>query len=341
MKLFNRFALQGKKNRIGVDIGSCSVKAIELSGERDNLKIKNLAYVKVEDPDSKDSFVQAVKESAARANILNKEVNIAVSGPSVIVRFIELPYMNKEELRNAITFEAEKYIPFNINEVIIEYQLLIPRLGDENKMLVLLVAAKKDIINQRLALLKESGLSARVLDLASFANVNAFLARAKRKKDEIVALIDIGAKATDINIVDGDILYFARSIQLGGNDVTKVLSDALSVDLKKAEDIKVNPADKTPEVSEKIEPVLHNIIDEIRLSFSYYENQSGKSIQKVYLTGGSAKIINFYGMLKDNLGVDIVPWDPAEGMELDPAVDNKLVDSIKDQLGVAIGLALR
>ncbi len=340
MKLFNPFKKK-KKSRIGVDIGSYAVKAVELSAEeKNNFKIKNIGYSRIADPTSRESLVEAIKDSAGKANILGKEVSIAVSGPSVIVRFIELPRMTQDELRNAITFEAEKYIPFNINEVTVGHQLLIPRLGN-NMMLVLLVAVKKDLITERLSLAKEAGLSASVLDVDSFANVNAFLMKAARNKDEIPALIDIGAKAMDINIIDEDILYFTRGVQLGGDDITKVISEVLSVDFKNAEDIKINPADRASEVREKIEPILCNMVDETRLSFSYYENQSGKSIRKVYLAGGGARIANFCNMFKENLGIDVVSWNPTESMEIEASVDTQLVGSIKDRLGVAIGLALR
>ena len=335
------FKSKSEKTKIGIDVGSYAIKTVELSREKDNLKIKNLSYVKLEDSDSQDNLLRAIKESAAKANVINKQVNIAISGPSVVVRFIELPHMSPEELKNAIPFEAEKYIPFNIEEVIIDHQLLIPRLAGENKMLVLLVAAKKSIINERLKIINAAGLSAGVLDVASFANVNAFLNSANRAEGKITALIDVGARATDINILDGDKLSFSRSIQQGGNDITKALSDALSMDLKSAEGLKIKPGDRAVEVNEKIGSILHNIIDEMHLSFSYYENQSGKTVSGIHLTGGGSRVKNFDNLLKENLGIDVVPWNPTEGMELDASVDKQSVDSIKDQLGVAIGLALR
>lgn len=330
-----------EKSHVGIDIGSYAIKAVELSKGKDNLKIKNFSYVELEGPDSEDNLARAIKESAAKTNIINKQVNIAISGTSVVVRFIELPHMSDEELKNAVPFEAEKYIPFNIEEVIIDHQLLIPRLGGENKMLVLLVAAKKSIVNERLKLISAAGLSAGILDVASFANVNAFLNSANRAKDGIIALVDMGAKATDINILDGDKLSFSRSIQQGGNDITKALSDALSVDLKTAEDIKINPGDRAGEVDEKIDSILRNIIDEIHLSFSYYENQSGKTLERVLLAGGGSRIKNFSSLLKESLGIDAAPWDPTESMELDASADRQSLDAIKEQLGVAIGLALR
>lgn len=342
MKPFSKWKLlKREKDHIGIDIGSYAIKIVELSGEKGILKIKNINYEKIENPDSKDSLVQAIKRSASRANILDKEVNIAVSGPSVIVRFIELPIMSENELQTAISYEAEKYIPFSIDDVIIDHQLLIPRLGDEKKMLVLLVVAKKDLIAERLNLLIEAGLSVGVFDVVSCANVNAFLMGTERKKDEITALVDMGAKATDINIIDGDVLYFTRSTQIGGRDITKVLSDALFVDLKSAEKIKIDPGENVSEVSEKINPILNNIIDEIHLSFSYYENQSGKSIERVCLTGGNSRIANFCNMLKENLGIEVELWDAIGHIELDSSIDNRFVASIKDQLGVALGLALR
>ena len=340
MKFLNKFIIY-KEGHIGLDIGSYAVKAVELSrAEKNNFKINNAGYARIENPASRESRIRAIKAATGKLNIVGKEVNIAVSGPSVIVRFIELPHMTADELRNAVPFEAEKYIPFSINEVNISHQLLIPRLGN-NMMLVLLVATKKDLITERLGLINELGLSARILDITSFANVNAFLSNTGRKKGEIAALIDIGAKAMDINIIDENILYFTRSVQMGGEDLTKILSEALSTDLKSAEDIKINPADKGDLVREKIEPVLRNMIDETRLSFSYYENQSGKAIGRVYLTGGGSGITNFPSMLKENLGIDVVLWDPTEFIEIDASVDTQLLDSIKDQLGVAIGLALR
>jgi type IV pilus assembly protein PilM len=339
MKLLNQF-LAPKRSHIGIDVGSHAVKLVELSAaEKGAFKIKNVGYARIENPASREGQVQAIKECAAKTNFHNKEASVAVSGPSVIVRFIELPRMTPDELRNAIPFEAEKYIPFSRSEVTIDHQLLIPRLGN-NLMLVLLVAVKKEVISERLGLMSGAGLPTGILDVSSFANVNAFLANTAGRNDEIRALIDIGAKGMDINIVDGDVLYFTRSIQIGGDDITKSLSEVMSIDLKSAEEMKVKPGDKAAEVSEKIEPVLRNMIDETRLSFSYYENQSGKNIGKVYLTGGSARIANFCTMYKDNLGIDTELWDPTARMEVDQAISSQ-VAGMKDQLGVAIGLALR
>lgn len=339
--MFNKFKMR-KKNRVGIDIGSYAVKAVEIiHGEKNALKIKNVGYARIEDAASPKSAVQAIKKAAGMINISGKQaVNIAVSGPSVIVRFVELPHMNKDELNNAIPFEAEKYIPFDINEVIIDYQMLIPRLTN-NQMLVLLAVAKKDIINERLNLLKDAGLQAGILGISSFANINAFLEKTPEKEGGVTALIDVGAKATDINIMDAGVLYFTRSVQMGGGDITKVLAEAMSLEYKAAEETKLNPGDKAALVAEKIQPVLRNILDEIKLSFSYYENQSGKNVEKARITGGCARISGIYPMFKEGLGLELKPWDPLEGVEVDAAVDAGLVKTVKDQMGVAVGLALR
>ena len=340
MKFLNNL-ISKKKSSIGLDIGAYAVKVVELfHGEKNDLKIKNVGYAKIEKPSSRESIIRAIKESTRGANAFGKELNVAVSDPSVIVRFLELPRMTQDELRNAIPFEAEKYIPFSIDEVVIDHQQLIPQIGS-NMMLVLLVAVKKDVIEERLSLLSEAGQSAGILDVASFANVNGFLAKSGEGKGGIKALIDVGARAMDISIIDENILYFTRSIQLGGNDVTKALSDALSLDFESAEELKINPKDKEPLIREKLEPVLRNMIDETRLSFSYYENQSGKNIEKVYLTGGCSKITGFYDMFKENLGINVLTWDPSRLIEADPSLDSEFVASIKDQLAVAVGLALR
>ncbi len=340
MNLFKNLIKTGREH-IGVDIGSYSVKAAELLREKDVFKIINIGYAKVKKPNAAESMAEAVREACAMAKIPEgTDVAVAVPGASVVVRFIELPRMTEDELKNAIIFEAEKYIPFGINEVIIDHQLLIPHLGD-NKMLVLLIAAKKDIINERLELITQAGLSARVLDVASLANVNSFLAAAKRNKSEIAAVINIGAKATDINIISEDVLYFTRSIQIGGDELTKSLAESFSLNMKDAEELKINPKDKTAEVAEKTKTVLHTIVDEIHLSFSYYENQSGRNIEKVYLSGGAATSANICGLMKENLDMDAALWDPTGFMIPDSLVDSRLLNSIKYQMGTAIGLALR
>jgi len=340
MNLFKNLVKTGK-DHVGIDIGSNSVKAVELFQEKESFRIKNIGYAKFKKPNSGESAIEAIKESSAMAKIAQgRDVNIAVAGSSVIVRFIELPRMNEDELRNAIIFEAEKYIPFSVNEVIVDHQLLIPHLGD-NKMLVLLIAAKKDIINERLELVNQAGLSANILDVASLANINAFLTTAKRNKSEIAAIINIGAKATDISIICEEVLYFTRSIQVGGDDLTKSLMESPSLSYKDAEDLKINPKDKTAEVTEKTKAVLRTIVDEIRLSFSYYENQSGRNIEKVYLSGGAAKSNNICQIMKENLDIEAVLWDPTAFMIPDPSADNQLVNSLKYQMGTAIGLALR
>lgn len=340
MNLFRGLIKTGREH-IGVDIGFHSVKVAELSREKDIFKIINIGYAAVKRPNVTESIAEAVKEASAMAKVPEgSDVAIAVPSLAVVVRFIELPRMTQDELKNAIVFEAEKYIPFGINEVVIDHQLLIPHIGD-NKMLVLLIAAKKDIVNERMELITQAGLSARLLDVSSLAGVNSFLASAGRNTNEISAVINIGAKATDINIVSENVLYFTRSVQIGGDEITKLLAESFSLSAKDAEELKINPKDKAAEVAEKVKTILNAIIDEIHLSFSYYENQSGRNIEKVYLGGGVAASANVCELMKENLDIDAVLWDPAGSMASGSLTDGKLLDSMRYQMGTAIGLALR
>ncbi|MBU4375894.1 MAG: type IV pilus assembly protein PilM [Candidatus Omnitrophica bacterium] len=340
MGLFSAFIKTGK-DHIGIDIGSHSVKTVELVKEKDIFRIKNMGYARVKKANSAESLLEAISESVSMAKIApNKDVNVAISGSSVVVRFIELPRMNEDELKNAIIFEAEKYIPFSVNDVIIDHQLIIPHLAD-NKMLVLLIAAKKDVINERLEIINKAGLSVNIIDVVSLAGVNAFLTTAGRKKDEVAAIINVGAKGTDISIVSDDTLYFTRSVQIGGNDLTKALSDSLSLGQKEAEELKVNPGERAREVSECVKTVLYTIADEIRLSFSYYENQSGRNIGRIYLSGGTAKGMNIGDILHERLDVDVELWEPSVSMAMESPIKKELADSLKYQMSTAIGLALR
>ncbi len=340
VKKIEFFKSKTDKSTIGIDVGSYAIKLVELVRERDKVKIKNLAYKRT-DGLSDDRLPRVLKELVDAAKITNKQVNTAVSGPSVVIRLVELPRMSKDELKNSIPFEAEKYIPFNIDEVVLDHQLLQPHMGVENKMLVLLVAAKKDSVRDRVKMMGAAGLTVELLDVGSFANVNAFFNGTGKKVQGVSALIDIGASSTDINILDEGILYFSRNIQLGGNSLTKVLSDNMSLDFNAAEEMKLNPGARSAEIEEKVHPVLHNIIDEVRLSFSYFENRSGKGIEKAFMAGGGGRMRRMTEMFKDNLGVEAEQWDPAAGIEIDPAVDGRLYSAVRDQLGIAIGLALR
>ena len=205
-----------KNSLVGLDIGSSTVKVVELAmkGGR-GFELKNLGIA----PLPSEAIVQGVflnssaiadsiREAVDQAGISNKEVAAAVAGHSVIVKKVSLPSMTRDELEDQIQWEAEQYIPFDVNEVNLDFQILESE-NSEGQMDVLLVAAKKDLIDDYYQVISEAGLTSACVDVAAFAVENAFEANYDVGPDEIIGLVNVGAQVVNISIVQNG---FRRSL---------------------------------------------------------------------------------------------------------------------------------
>ena len=290
--------------------------------------------------DSREAKISTIKKVAKESNISANKVNISVCGPSVIVRYILLPQMTKQQLESAIKYEAEKYIPFNIEEVILNAPILEEKREDD-KIRVLLVAAKKAFIEDYVKLVESCGLQPQLIDVDSFALINSFLLNNPDKQGQsIVALLHIGANFTSINILKDRVSHFMRDITIGGRDLTKIIAEKLNIDLADAENIKCNPQDREEEIFSIITPALNNLLGEISLSFSYYEDQLERGIDKVFLSGGATKLKEMDKFLSSNLGMEVVRWDPTVNLQINPALNQERLKSCLPMLTVSTGLAL-
>jgi len=325
--------------KVGLNIGSSSVRVARLV---DKDWVKELVSFGIE-PIKKDheraDLIEAVKKVMQDAGITAKRVNTSISGQSVIVRYIELPKMTKEELAGAIRFEAEKYIPFKIADVILDHQVLDePRAG---KMKVLLVAAKAELIQDHIKVIEGAGLTPALIDYDSFTIINSFQMNNPDATNQTVALLNIGSRLTNISILNEGVSYFTRDVKIAGDDITKAIVERLSLEYHAAEELKHNPGQRETEISETIRPVLENFLSEIRLSFDYYESQFEKGIDKVYLSGGSARLRGLTEFLKEGLRLEIEVWDPTRSLEVGTDADRTRLAEVAPSLAVCIGLALR
>ncbi len=341
----------GKSNRIlGLDIGSSEVKAVELQAAGgDGYSITGFASSKVKSP---DEVKFAIKEVYRAGGFKTKRVVTSVSGRSVIVRYVTMLQMGREDLQSAIRYEADKYIPFEVEEVVLDCQILEENVGkgegDQPEMKVLLVAVKRSLIEEHVALLKDCGLQPAVIDVDAFALGNAFelrtlqTRREKEYEDKVIALIDIGGNKTNINIMKGKTSCFTREVYLAGNDFTEAIARRLGVEEAEAENLKTDPRDRVGEVEECILPTLDDLGNEIQLSFDYFENQFDKEVEEVYISGGSAKLPGLARTFEGNFDKPIVFWDPLENLDVRAdRVDEKSLRSRAGQLAVSIGLASR
>ena len=336
MKMFFK---KKQKKIISLDLGSHYAKISELI-EKEGKNYLNAFGIERLVDNSREAKISAIKKIVQESGISSNKINISVCGPSVIVRYITLPQMTRAQLESAIKYEAEKYIPFNIEEVILDAPTLEER-REDNKIRVLIVAAKKTFIEEYVKLVKDCGLEPQLIDVDSFALLkNCLLNNTAEQRQGIVALLHIGANFTSINILKDGISHFMRDITVGGRDLTKMIAEKLNMDLSYAEDIKCNPKDREQEVFSIMTPALNNLLGEISLSFSYYEDQLERGIDKIFLSGGSSKLKNMDKFLSSNLGMEVIRWDPTLKLQINPNLNQERLKSCLPMLAISIGLSL-
>ena len=252
--------------------------------------------------------------------------------------------MNKNELSRALRFEAQRHIPFSLNEVSLDAEILRDDLAD-NKMLVLIAAVKKEVLQQRLKVLENSGLRPNLVDIDSLALINAFnfnYPKTGVPEDKSICLLNIGSTISNVNIINNGIPCLSRDIHSGGANFTKKLMDIFGIDFKEAEKLKINPnEDNSNKVKAAVESVLTNLAVEIRTSFDYYESQNTSRVVKIFLSGGAAKISRLAEMLTGFLGIPVESWDPLKSIKISDKIDREKLNPLAGQFNVAIGLALR
>ncbi|MEM7236161.1 MAG: type IV pilus assembly protein PilM [Planctomycetota bacterium] len=339
--------LRKKKSVVGLDIGTKEIKAVELTDFGDSIKITGFGHCRLEVGDDVGARVNEILHDAG---IKARQVVTAVSGRSVIVRYITLPLMNDEELKGALRYEADKYIPFEIDEVSIDGQKLEDlevQAGAEEEMRVLLCAVKKDLIQDHIQQVQETGLTPVVIDVDAFALGNAFELRNQNSprvddEDKVVALVDVGAVKTNINILRGTTSYFSREVYLGGDELTESIARQLHIDDEEAEELKRNPGDRETEICEAMGPTLDDLANEIHLSFDYFENQFDREVGEVLISGGCVNTPGLQETFERVFDRQVVNWDPTENFELKgDRIDIEDLRSYAAQLPIAVGLGAR
>lgn len=327
------------KVRAALDIGSFFIKAMAVSESDDAIALTGFALKRIESP-SRDGVIAAVKSAAQEARITVKDVAISVSGPTVLVRFISMPKMKNDELAGAAKFEAEKFIPFNINECVVDYHILRKN-ERENKLDLILVAAKKEFVEEKIKMVEDAGFGVKVVDIDSLAITNAFLkAVAPSGNGKTVALIDIGSSLSNLSILSGGSLCFVRTITMAGNDFDEAISRGLGVDASSACELKVKPDARAGEIAGIVKSTANALIDEMKLSFEYYENLCGGAVDEICLSGGSSALIGIVDSLGGAFGTRPIIWDPVRFMDTS-GVDAGSLEGVKRHLTVAAGLILR
>jgi len=342
-----------KKDIVGIDIGSSSLKLVQLRESKGvyhlvSLGIAPLPAEAIVDGAIMDSstVVEAIDNLVQSQKLKTKAVATSISGHSVIIRKIQLPIMTEEEMEASIQWEAEQYIPFEISEVNIDFQILGPDPNDPSQMNVVLVAAKKDFVNDYVAVFNECGLAPTVMDIDCFAMENAFESNYEADEGGVVALVNMGASAMNVNVLRDGVSVFTRDITVGGNMFNEELQKRLGLSNEDAENVKlggsVDGVDKDA-VAEIIEDATESLLQEVQRSLDFFAaTSSDDKISTVYITGGVSRHPKVRSMLAERLDKPVEVLNPFNQVIIDDkSFDSEYIDAIGPLMSVAVGLAMR
>jgi type IV pilus assembly protein PilM len=349
------FGIGKAKSVVGLDIGSSAVKAVELKPVGKGFRVAAFGS----EPVPQDAIVDgAIIDAGAVADAIRrvfennkafkaKDVCASLSGNAVIVKKITLPVMTESELGESIYWEAEQYIPFDIQDVNLDYQILDPGTGPDSRgsMEVLLVAAKKEKIADYTGVITQAGRAPVIVDVDAFALQNAFEVNYGLENAHVVVLLNAGASAININILQGDQSVFTRDISIGGNAYTEAVQKELDLPFEAAEQLKKGiPVDGAS--FEEAQPVLRavteNVLLEIQKTFDFFKaTAASEQIDRIMLSGGASRVDGFREMLHERIGAPVEEFDPFRAIVWDGKKVGGDPSEHAATAAVAVGLALR
>jgi type IV pilus assembly protein PilM len=340
------------KNCVGLDVGSSAIKVVQVKKSKRGAQLVNFGIEPVPAQSIVDgslmnasAVAEAITSLFQKLRIRQKEVALAISGHSVIIKKISVPMMTEDELEEQIHWEAEHHIPFAKDDVEIDYQTLGPGPA-ANQMEVLLVAAKKEVVSDYASLIREARLIPVVVDVAAFSLQNCF-ELSYGSTQETVALLNIGASISTINIISKGASTFTRDMTIGGNAFTEEIQKQLSVGYDEAEAYKCGGTAGDEVVPQEVDDILRQQADvmagEFQRSFDFYlATTSEGSIDRIYLSGGSARVPALRSAIETRARIPLELLDPFKGVTVDASkFDMNYIQLQAPMAAIAVGLALR
>lgn len=342
-----------KKNRlIGLDIGSRTLKLAEIIDTKAGSTLKNFSTIDIEpglieegsvrDPEAVSGYIRELFKSI---KIKDKNVAISIGGYSVIVKKINVQTMTEDELHESIPFEAEQYIPFDISEVNLDFQILGESEHNPNQMNVLLVAAKKEMISEYINLMKMAKLNPRIIDVDAFALQNIYKFN-YTPEDENIALIDIGASKTSLNILKDNVSEFMRDVSLGCEQINDKIASTVGCTIEETEAIKLGEESdliSAEDLKEIVASVVTDWCIEIKRALDFfYSTYPEEQISRIVLSGGGANIKKFLELLAAETSAEVEVINPFQNFIIDSnRFDSSYLERIAPQAAICLGLATR
>jgi len=340
-----------KQSLVGLDIGSHSVKLAEMESLSNKThKLVNWgispplgeAIVDGEIMD-RQLVIDAIGNLLESRGIQSRSVVAAVSGRAVIVKRITMNRLSAEDAHQAVTWEAEQHVPYDINDVSLDFEILGPAVNDPKQMQVLLVAAKKDMVMSFSDLIREAGLDPLIVDVDSFAAQNALEANYSLAPEEVVATLNVGAEITNINITQGGVPYFTKDIQLGGHTFIETAQRKFNLSQSEATAAVRGEGTSNVEIAPVIEQACEGLATALERAQAYLRTAGeAGAISRVLICGGAALTPGLPEFLTRRFGVPAEIANPLSRVQYDPVLfTGQDVMQVAPQLTVAIGLAMR
>ncbi len=343
-----------KKGVFGLDIGSSSVKVVELDGKIGKLNLVNLGFENLPNETIVDGQImelnavsEVIQNVCKTHQIKFSDVVTGVSGHSVIIKNIVLPAMSPEELEESIDWHAEEHIPYDLSEVSLDYHVAMQ---DDESIQVMIAACKQERLDNIKQAVQLSGKNPVVIDVDTFALQNCYEVNYKPEEAQIVTLLNIGASTMNVNIVQGGNSLFTRDITIGGSQFTDILQRSLGYSFEEAEAVKRGVSEVGEETEETaIEPLIENVMDtiamEIQKTFDFYRattEDEDIGVEKILLSGGGSKLAGLKEVLAEKLELPVETLDPFREIKVDKRkFDPDYLIEIMPEMAVAVGLALR
>ncbi|MFQ5787946.1 MAG: type IV pilus biogenesis protein PilM [Thermodesulfobacteriota bacterium] len=342
--------LFGKRGIVGLDIGSNAIKLVELKEIKNGYQLKNIGESLL-NPDAivdkiivdHDAVINSLTELIEDLRLKTKNVVISISGNSVIIKKVSLAVMNDDELREAIPWELQQFIPQSIEDINYDFQVL-PGEDDDGKMEVMIAAAKKDLTNDYIEIVNEVGLNPVVVDIDLFALENMYEVNYS-DVDGILALVNIGATITNINILKEGFSIFTRDLSMGGNQYNEWIQKEFDVGYDDAENMKLSLTneDISPDLKRITNEFIESICSEIKRTMDFFSSTFMKhNVNRIMICGGSSKVPQLSLALEDITNCRVETINPFRNISYNERdFDSEYIKDIAPKMGVAIGLALR
>lgn len=341
------------RNCIGLDIGSSSVKAVQLKRRARSLEVQAfgmepLAPQTIVDGTIMDqsAVADAIRALWRRLRPRQRDVAIAIAGHSVIIKKIAVPPMSRSELAEHIPHEAEHHIPFAKDDVEIDYEIVVEQ-NASGQMELLLVAAKKDVVADYTQVVREASLNPVVVDVAAFSAQNAFEANYDLSPNETTVIINVGAAISNINIVRGPQSLFTRDVTIGGNLFTEEIQKRLGVSQDEAEAYKVGGSqEEQGVVPQEVEGIIESVAEimsgEFQRSLDFFlATTADANVSRICLGGGTAKTMALHRAIERRSRLPVEVIDPWRRATIHPNLDAEYLKAHAPEALVGVGLALR